>query len=188
MPSTRVSSFVDATVLEAELVPTGTERALPPASRELLAPAGVSERADKRRRREHPAKVGRPSNAEQVEAVNTVFEAMKREIDPSIEDMAAAVGAGQDGRRVKDIMRTAKSALQQAVGEYVEIHKVAAKVAAMKGDSRPAEWALENIAVEGERVVDPPQKNLPPAAPTFNLGFVIGGMPRQQALPANTKE
>ncbi len=178
MPSPRVSHFA------AER----TTRDLPPASSELIAPSDVSERSDKRRRQAHPAKVGRPSNAEQVEAVNTVFDAMRKEIDPNVGDLAVAVGAGQDGRRVREIMTTAKEAIQRRVGEYVEVHMVAAKVAALKGDARPAEWALENIAVEGERVVDPPQKNLPPPAPTFNLGFVIGGMPQRVALPPVTTD
>src|SRR5439155_1238146 len=103
-------------------------------------------------------------------------------------EIAANAECGQDGRKVREVVAAAKETLQRRVGEYVEIHIVAAKVAAMKGDADPAQWALENIAVEGERVVDPPQKNLPPAAPTFNLGFVIGGMPQRPQLPANTKE
>jgi hypothetical protein len=180
MPSPRVASFIDASVIEADIVPVGSERALPPASAGLTAPADVAERSDARRRRDRGAKVGRPLNAEAEEAVSTVFDAMKREMN--IADTADKAGVGE--KRVKSVMKAAKSKMQAAVEEYVDIHLVAAKVAALKGDARPAEWALENIAVEGERVVDPPQKNVPQAAPTFNIGFAIGGMPQRVALPA----
>lgn len=184
MPSTRVASFIDATVLEAELVPTATERALPPASAELCAPSDVAVRSDKRRRQEHPAKVGRPTNDEAAEAASIVFDAMKREM--TVPETAARIGAGQDGSRVKAIMKTAREVIRERLTEYVDIHLVAAKVAALKGDAGPAEWALENLDVDGERVVTPPSKNQAPTAPTFNLGFVLGGMPRQ--LPTTTKE
>lgn len=184
MPSPRVSNFV----LDAEVVPTGrTTRDLPPASEGLIAPSGVSERADKRRRQEHPARIGRPSNEAQGQTIHEVFEGMRKGLE--IEDIAANAGCAQDGRHVREIMSTAKEQMQRRVGEYVEIHIVAAKVAAMKGNADPAQWALENITVEGERVVDPPQKNLPPPPPTFNLGFMIGGMPQRAALPpAKSKE
>lgn len=179
MPSIRPSNFVDAEVLE------GTERALPPASAELRAPADVAERSDARRRRQHPTKIGRRSAEEQEEAIATVFEGMRKEL--TVGEMAAEAGLSQDGRKVRDIMETAKEKMQRRVGEYVDIHMVAAKVAALKGDAEPAQWALENIAVEGERVVTPPQKNLPPVAPTFNLGFVIGGMPARVLPPSSEK-
>lgn len=177
MPSPRVSSFLD--ILDAEYVPT--TRSLPPASEGLIAPSDVASRADTRRRQEHPARIGRPSKAQDDQTVHEVFEGMKKGL--SIGEIAANAECGQDGRHVREIMSTAREAIQRRVGEYVEIHLVASKVAAMKGDADPAQWALENIAVEGKRVVDPPAKNLPPPAPTFNLGFVVGGMPQRVALP-----
>lgn len=186
MPSPRVSHFygepdLDA-ILDAEYVPT--TRSLPPASEGLLAPSDVSARADKRRRDAHPGKVGRPSKEHDDRTVHEVFEGMKRGLD--VGEIAANAACGQDGRKVREVMSAARETMQRRVGEYVEIHMVAAKVAAMKGDAEPAQWALENIAVEGERVVNPPVKNLPPPAPTFNLGFNIGGMPQRVALPAAT--
>lgn len=199
MPSTRASSFVlrqlveesglPVFYVEGELVPQGrTTRALPPASAELSAPAGVVERSDARARREHPAKVGRPSNADAAEAASVVFDAMKREM--TIPETAARLGAGQDGRRTKELLQTAREVIRERIGEYVDIHLVGAKVAALKGDTRPAEWALENLDVDGERVVTAPNKNPPQVAPTFNLGFVIGGIPAQakQLPPATSKE
>jgi hypothetical protein len=188
MPSTRASKFLSVIDIEAEVVPTGsTTRALPPASAELNAPAGVADRSDARRRREHPAKVGRPSNAEAAEAAAVVFDAMKREM--TVPETAARLGAGQDGRRVKELLKTAREVIRERIGEYVDIHLVGAKVAALKGDTRPAEWALENLDVDGERVVTAPNKNPPQVAPTFNLGFMIGGIPAQaKQLPAATSK
>lgn len=54
----------------------------------------------------------------------------------------------------------AKLALQKKAELYVQIHEKAAKVAASKGNSAPAEWALSHItALDGEgkeqRVVSP---------------------------------
>lgn len=182
MPSPRVSNFV----LDAELMPEGsTTRDLPPASSELTAPSDVSVRSDARRRRVHPARIGRPSGESQDQTVHEVFEGMRKGLE--IEDIAANAQCGQDGRHVREVMSSAREQLQRRVGDYVEIHLVAAKVAAMKGNADPAQWALENIAVEGERVVAPAQKNLPPPPPTFNLGFVIGGMP-QPVVPAKLIE
>lgn len=117
--------------------------------------------------------------------MHEVFEGMRKGL--KIEEIAANAETGQDGRKVREVMGAARETMQRRVGEYVEIHLVAAKVAAMKGDAEPAQWALENIVTEGERVVAPPQRNLPPPPPTFNLGFVIGGMP-QQAVPAKLTE
>lgn len=162
-----------------------TARHLPPASPELRAPSGMSDRADYRRRRQHPGRVGRPSEDDETEGATAiaVFEAMRREATP--QELAAEIGAGQDGKRARDLMKTAKERLASRIDEYVDIHLVAAKIAALEGDAKPAQWALENIAIEGERAVDPPAKNLPPPAPNFNLGFVIGGMPAPvRALPA----
>lgn len=186
MPSPRVSQFEDesqgATVLDAELMPTGRHtRDLPPASLELRAPSDVAERSDARRRHAHPGRIGRPSADQQDQTIHEVFEGMRKGLE--VTDIAANAGCGQDGRKVREIMATARETLQRRVEDYVEIHVVAAKVAAMKGNAEPAQWALENIAVEGVRVVDPPQKHVQQTAPTFNLGFMIGGMPQRVALP-----
>lgn len=182
MPSTRSANFADDYV-DGELIPTGlTTRDLPPASRELRAPSDVADRADARHRREHPAKVGRPRNDDAESTIGAVFEALREGLSPR----ETAEEIESTPRRAKELMTTAKQRMARRIDDYVDAHLVATKVAAVSGDAKPAQWALENIAVEGERVVDPPAKNLPPAAPTFNLGFVIGGMPQtpRQLPPA----
>jgi hypothetical protein len=47
----------------------------------------------------------------------------------------------------------------------------------MNGDAKPAQWALERIHEDGDRVIDPPKAEETKAPATFNIGFKIGGLP-----------
>jgi hypothetical protein len=177
MPSTRPANF-EPDYIEAELMPEGTQRALPPASIELRAPADVSDRADTRWRHEHPAKRGRPPESdEDTDAVaGSVFEALREGLVPRelAEDLQCTP------ERAKRLVSRAKDRMTERIDEYVDVHMVAAKVAAIKGDAKPAQWFLENFATrDGERVIEPPAKEAPAVMPTFNVGFVLGGMPQQ---------
>src|SRR4029077_18155779 len=78
----------------------------------------------------------------------------------------------------------ARTTLQRRARYYLDLHAQAAAMAACEGDAKPAQWALERIAEEGDRVVDEPKSAAPAAPPQFNLGFVIGGMP----MPAQPKQ
>lgn len=183
MPSTNPANFMNEPI-EGELIPEGvTARHLPPASPELRAPSGMSERADKRLRQQHPARIGRPTNEDMEDVAVTTFESLREGL--SVRDTAIALHAGTDGKRTRAIIDKAKDKLAARLDDYLDAHMIATQQAALEGDAKPAQWAIENIAIEGERAVDPPAKNLPPPAPTFNLGFVVGGMPQPVlALPA----
>lgn len=160
--------------------PVDESRALPPASLELRAPADMADRADRRHRQEYPAKVGRPRRDAEESTAATVFEALRDGLSPR--ETAEEIHATP--KRAKELMSLAKQRMARRIDEYLDAHMVATKIAAVEGDAKPAQWALENIEVEGVRVVDPPMKNQPPPAPTFNLGFAIGGMPAPvRALP-----
>lgn len=170
MPSTRSANFA----------PDDPSRELPPASLELRAPADVYDRADARQRRLHPARVGRPRDEDAGEVAETAFAVLRRELTER--EATLQLHAGIDGKRTRAIIDKAKDKLAARLDDYLDAHMIATQQAAAEGDAKPAQWALENISVEGERAVDPPQKNLPPAAPTFNIGFALGGMPQPSVL------
>jgi hypothetical protein len=53
-------------------------------------------------------------------------------------------------RRIKAL----KAKMVLMLPTYAKLHLEATKVAAAKGDARPAEWALGQVALDGERVVE----------------------------------
>ena len=85
----------------------------------------------------------------------------------------------------------AREALRQSAGEYVKLHKTAAKIAASKGNSAPAEWALEHISeIEDGKEIRPIASGIDrqtieagSRAPTINIGWVIGPDTPQAQLP-----
>lgn len=167
MPNARPSTFVSP--------PTGlTTRDLPPASEGLRAPAGVTGRPDKRHRQRHPGTPGRMSDPDRDSFVDTVM-ALADKLPPI--DIARATGTSTSGRAVREVIKSARTALQARAEFYVEAHAMATIAAAAEGNSKPAEWALTHIAEGEDRVVDPEKKETTQVAPTFNLGFVLGGVP-----------
>ena len=53
----------------------------------------------------------------------------------------------RDKGTIARVLAEARDALDVSAGWYVDQHKIACAVAALKGDSRPAQWALERLAV-----------------------------------------
>lgn len=171
MPSTRSVNFL----------PDDPSRELPPASMELRAPADVYDRADRRARREHPGRIGRPRNEDADEVVETTFAVLRQELTER--EAAIRLGAGTDGRRTRALIEKAKDKLAERLDFYLDAHAVATQQAAVEGDAKPAQWAIENISIEGERPIDPPTKTVAPTtAPTFNIGFALGGIPQPVRL------
>jgi hypothetical protein len=166
MPRARSSQFAEGE----------TSRALPPASDGLRAPAGVSSSVSAAQRR-HPGKPGRLTENERDSVVDTTMALMDK---LTATEIAAKAGTSRDGRTVRSIIKAARTALQQRAEFYVEAHAAATVVAAAQGDAKPAQWALERIAEGEDRIVDR-DKNEGPSAPTFNIGFNMGGVPKQLA-------
>lgn len=170
MPSARPSRFVDTQTLMAE----GDSRSLPPASAGLRAPADKLDRTDRRDRQEHPAEPGPLTDAARQRVVELTLRMMDK-LTPK--QIAIEAGTSTDATLVKRIIKTARKSLAERAEFYVEAHAIATMQAALDGDAKPAQWALEHIGTEGERIVDPPQKEAPQAAPMFNIGFNLGGVP-----------
>lgn len=93
------------------------------------------------------------------------------------------------------LVRT-REALQKKADTYVKLHEKAAKVAASKGNSAPAEWALSHIAAvdeQGKEVrpiasgIDRQQIEKGNGAPVINIGFLTAPAPQKQLGAANVQ-
>lgn len=179
MRSARTRDFVDTQTLMDEPdtgQPAGRDaRSLPPASAGLRAPASVSGRADKRARAEHPAPSG-PLSEERASALVDLTMRMMDKLTPK--EIAIEAGVSADARPVKQIIKHVRQRLTERAEFYLEAHAVATIQAAVEGDAKPAQWALERINADGEHIVDPVDTEKPQVAPTFNIGFNMGGLPQ----------
>ncbi len=153
---------------------TDADRQWPPASEGLRAPSSVTDRLEKRRRANHPATDGRMPDEKRDEVVALTMRLMDKLDATSI---AIKAGVSADAGVVRQTIKAARTALQSRAEFYVEAHALATIAAAADGDAKPAQWALERIAEGEDRVVDPVKAEQAPAAPTFNMGFVLGGVP-----------
>jgi hypothetical protein len=72
-----------------------------------------------------------------------------------------------------------KGFLQHNLEEYARLHVEAARVAALKGDARPAEWALQTIKVGDGPVVTPVAKEGGGGGGGVKvlIGVQLGGLP-----------
>jgi hypothetical protein len=184
MPSARVSRFVDTQVLldEADSVDSGvgdTSRAMPPASTGLRAPSDRLARTD--RDPDNPAKSGPLTDEARQRVVDLTLRMMDK-LTPR--QIATAAGVSAEAGPVKAVIKAARRSLAERAEFYVEAHAIATMQAALDGDAKPAQWALERITEQGERIVDPAESEKPAAPPTFNIGFSLGGVPVPAALPA----
>lgn len=111
-----------------------------------------------------------------------------------IEDIIAQVPGGLTMRQqsaLATVLRRPRNMVKQAVAEaaleladraqrYADIHMKATEVALENGDAkslevaaRASQWALENINVDGTRVVEKaPDK---PTGPAIQIGIMVGG-------------
>ena len=90
-------------------------------------------------------------------------------------------------RRSKDAIRDAiiraREKISSNAEEYATIHLGAAKMAALKGDAGPSQWALERLSAPSEdgkgteHIIDPPAAaQSGPSGPVINIGVALGGM------------
>jgi hypothetical protein len=155
----------------------------PAASQGIIAPSDYREPIEAKDRRREDRKPG-PKPAETADAMTEVVVGLMG----SLEATAIARRLKIDPRTVRGTIKAARASLAARAELYVELHAHAAAVAALAGDAKPAQWALERIAEEGERIIDPPQAEQPVAPTTFNIGFKIGGLPEMTAQPVLTGE
>lgn len=142
---------------------------LPPSRRPLPTPT--------KRRRAHPA-IPRKGTT-QLQKTEALIAAADEVIKGDATPVAAAIAHGLEasGVSVRELVKSARSAFARRAEFYVEAHATATIIAAQKGNAEPAQWALERIAEDGERVVDSPKMapTLQPAA--VSIGIAIGGIP-----------
>ena len=68
--------------------------------------------------------------------------------------------------------------LQHNLEEYARLHIEATRIASLKGDSRPSEWALQTIKLGGAPVIQPMAKDGGGATGVKVLiGVQLGGLP-----------
>ncbi len=168
MPSTRIANAV-----------SDEQRQAPPASEGLRAPSDVRVRTEDRDREREDRKRGRKSDDDAAAITDLAISLMDK-----LSAAAIARKLKVDPRSVREVIKSARRSLAQRAELYVEMHAHAAAVAALAGDAKPAQWAIERIAEEGERVIDPPDDVKPASVPTFTLGFVVGGMPMARPVAA----
>lgn len=157
---------------------------LPPQS-PGLPPSGIRNEQAPRdaHRRKHPARRGPIPLKDTAAIIETVVSQMDTKAPEAL-----AAQTKRDISLVRQTIREARKTMQERVDEYVDLHLLATKNAADKGDARPAEWALERIEEDGERVVSPPAAQAPTAMPTLAIGIALGGIPQTvQALPPAQK-
>lgn len=97
---------------------------------------------------------------------------------------ALAVVMGRSVETVRAAIVKAADLLAQRSEEYADLHFVATKIAATKGDAAPSQWALERISAESAdgkgrvRIVEPLKSDSDtPMMPTINIGLALGGIP-----------
>ncbi len=79
--------------------------------------------------------------------------------------------------RMENQVLVARKFLQDRLHEYAQLHFEGASVAAAKGDTRPAEWALTHAKIEGEAVVEPPAKEAPDTGLKIYIGVPLAQLP-----------
>lgn len=89
-------------------------------------------------------------------------------------EIAREAGISPHNRTPKEVISAAREAFALRAGEYVELHFEGAQVAASKGDTGPAEWALSRIVEQGTRVVDSEKAGA--TGPSLNIGVMVGGV------------
>lgn len=145
-----------------------------PAAGETTPPAVT------RRRRAHPAK--RKPLLEKTQDIIKAAEAVLA--GTPVQKAAIEAGVDVTGKSVKELVKQARERFLSRVNDYVDIHIEAARVAAADGDAKPAQWALERIAAEGERVVElvaDPRAMPSPMQGGINIGVMVGGIPAPPA-------
>lgn len=85
----------------------------------------------------------------------------------------------QATEQVEEYARLAKRIVHQHLPEYAFMHLQGAQIAAAKGDTRPAEWALSQVKAGKEGpVAEPPAKTAPETGVRVMIGIGLGNLPQ----------
>jgi hypothetical protein len=79
---------------------------------------------------------------------------------------------GRDRGTVARVLAGARSLLASRAGTYADLHLDAARVAALKGDARPSEWAMDRLGV-----VEPRREDAGSGKVQVSIGVVLPGLP-----------
>ena len=127
-----------------------------------------------RKRADVGAKVGRPSKRMTQTTLEVVAAAAMKSPD-TIDTTALAKAVHMSPEHVKAKILEARQKLQAAAPQFVDNLIHAAQVAAARGNSAPAEFAIERIAEGEARIIDPPKQQAVSNMPVINIGLALGG-------------
>ena len=99
----------------------------------------------------------------------------------SLQDAIKLAEKHADPAFAKILKQQALALLMERLPDYAQMHFEAAKMAALKGDAKPAEWALTTIRESGGAAVVEPaaQKTLPEGGVKVFIGVKLGGAPNE---------
>lgn len=84
-------------------------------------------------------------------------------------------------KTVENLVLQARSKFTANGERYVETHLRATQAALVAGEydtaAKHAEWAMENLEMEGTRLIDREQKVVASTTPTVMIGVALGGVP-----------
>lgn len=83
----------------------------------------------------------------------------------------------KNAEHIASLYDETKAIMRDNAPKYAELHYQAAAAAAEKGDSRPAEWALQNVKMKDAPVIDPPAKEPVTSGVRVFVGINMGGVP-----------
>lgn len=101
---------------------------------------------------------------------------LKREVQRLEHEVAAAHKVVE---KMENSALLARKILERNLADYATMHYEGARVAAEKGDTRPAEWALTHAKVEGQAAVEPPTKLSGDTGTRVLIGIRVGSMPTE---------
>ena len=146
----------------------------------------------KAKTKKFPARHGKMTAVENKLVEALVVDAGPDNVD-ALQERAGALGLVL--RRSKDAVRDAIIRAREKISanaeEYARVHLDAAKMAALRGDAGPSQWALERLTAPAEdgkgteRIIEPLASGAPtgPTGPVINIGVALGGMNQPKQLP-----
>lgn len=81
--------------------------------------------------------------------------------------------------KLENTALVARKFLEQRQADYAALHFQGAEIAASRGDTRPAEWALTHVKVDGQAAVEPPAKQATDTGTKVFIGINMGSMPKE---------
>ena len=131
-----------------------------------------------------PLRKGALTEAEHIAVKALVTSVEPGETEQQLHQRGRALGIAlrRSPEAITNAIRAASEEMAADAPTYVKLLLKSAKKAAQRGDSRPIEWALENISAKDEkgkavRVVDPPKTaDNGPRMPVVNIMIPMGGI------------